>query len=236
MLLPSLYPNPAIAPAEAIQDDVAFDASTVDRALRLSCWINTQEIKRFSAPYEEKDSDAKFTFFLHTLGAALVNGPPEHEFMQEYTQVCPTVLARQAPPTAEKGDLAVWQHTWQAAPRRPDTTSYIPFALLHLIKTFRPQSPKLTCYPTISDPPKLPARCMMPPPVTSAAHKPQITRKTAQLLFPGIPTQVARGPCNPEHPATFHPTPFMFIHASISSTCLQRLRSHTQTATCSTTG
>lgn len=116
VLLPSLYPNPAVAPAEAIQDDVAFDTSTVDRALRLSCWINTQEIKRFSAPYEEKDSDAKFLFFLDSLGAALVNGPPELEYVQEYTQVCLTCSGRPTPSTDNTADHSWLQHTGEAAP------------------------------------------------------------------------------------------------------------------------
>eukprot|EP00892_Ulva_mutabilis_P003797 jgi/Ulvmu1/178/UM001_0182.1 len=87
VLLPSVYANPGVAPGEAIQDGVEFDAPTVDAALRLSCWINTQEIQRFAAPYEGKDRDEKFAFFLGALASALKDGPPETEFMQEYTQV-----------------------------------------------------------------------------------------------------------------------------------------------------
>lgn len=92
VLLPSIYSNPSIAPAEAIQDGVDFNAPTVDAALRLSCWINTQEIERFSAPYEDKDSEAKFAFFLDTLASILEDGPPEKEFMHEYTKVCCSLL------------------------------------------------------------------------------------------------------------------------------------------------
>lgn len=88
-LLPSLYSDSAVAPREAIQDGVEFDASTVDQALRLNCWINTQERACFSAPYDEKDGDVKFSFFLERLPAALRDGPPEKEYMHEYNEVCP---------------------------------------------------------------------------------------------------------------------------------------------------
>ena len=93
MLLPVVYANPGEAPEEAVQDGVDFDAPTVDTALRLSCWINTQEFKRFSTPYDDRDRQEKFDFFLHNLASALEDGPPENEFMHEYTQACPQLAS-----------------------------------------------------------------------------------------------------------------------------------------------
>lgn len=52
------------------------------------CWLNSVERTRFSAPYEAKDCDAKFAFFLPHFGAVLAN--PEavwQEWQDEYKQV-----------------------------------------------------------------------------------------------------------------------------------------------------
>ncbi len=37
------------------------------------CWLNSVERNRFSAPYEAKDCDAKFAFFLPRFAAVLAN-------------------------------------------------------------------------------------------------------------------------------------------------------------------
>lgn len=42
-----------------------------DTALALCCWVNSVERARFSPPYDDKDSDDKFAFFLEELGPFL---------------------------------------------------------------------------------------------------------------------------------------------------------------------
>eukprot|EP00198_Chlamydomonas_reinhardtii_P002645 XP_001691981.1 predicted protein [Chlamydomonas reinhardtii] len=57
-------------------------------ALKLVCWLNSVERNRFSAPYEAKDCDAKFAFFLPRFAAVLAN--PEsvwQEWQDEYKEV-----------------------------------------------------------------------------------------------------------------------------------------------------
>lgn len=54
----------------------AWDGVTpaqADAALKLNCWLNTIERTRFSCPYEDKDADEKFAFFLEHLSAALAD-------------------------------------------------------------------------------------------------------------------------------------------------------------------
>ncbi|KXZ54901.1 hypothetical protein GPECTOR_4g973 [Gonium pectorale] len=65
--------------------DVDRDAFT---ALKLVCWLNSEERSRFSAPYEARDCDAKFAHFLPRFGAVLAN--PEsgwQEWQDEYREV-----------------------------------------------------------------------------------------------------------------------------------------------------
>lgn len=57
------------------------------RALKVACWINTVERTRFSAPYEGKDADEKFGFFLGALLPVLedpegVRGQWEEEYRE----------------------------------------------------------------------------------------------------------------------------------------------------------
>ncbi|GLC41538.1 hypothetical protein PLESTM_001212500 [Pleodorina starrii] len=57
-------------------------------ALKLVCWLNSLERSRFSAPYEARDCDAKFAFFLPRFGGVLAN--PEavwQEWQDEYREV-----------------------------------------------------------------------------------------------------------------------------------------------------
>ncbi|GIL82720.1 hypothetical protein Vretimale_8294 [Volvox reticuliferus] len=57
-------------------------------ALKLVCWINSVERTRFSAPYEGKDCDAKFSFFLPRFAAVLVNTEAVwQEWQDEYREV-----------------------------------------------------------------------------------------------------------------------------------------------------
>jgi len=57
-------------------------------ALALCCWINTIERTRFSPPYEDKDADEKFEFFLRELGPFL-EAPQAYEaqWRHEYAAV-----------------------------------------------------------------------------------------------------------------------------------------------------
>ena len=58
------------------------------RALSLCAWINSVERNQFSPPYEDKDADEKFAFFLRELGPFLES--PEKAgavWEEEYTQV-----------------------------------------------------------------------------------------------------------------------------------------------------
>lgn len=87
VLLPRLYPDAHAPPAEAAADGVAHDEATVLRALRLCCWLNSQEKALFSAPYECKDGDAKFEHFLAALGPALERLPPEELWHAEFDEV-----------------------------------------------------------------------------------------------------------------------------------------------------
>ncbi|GIL55153.1 hypothetical protein Vafri_10748 [Volvox africanus] len=57
-------------------------------ALKLVCWINSVERTHFSAPYEERDCDAKFSFFLPRFAEVLSN--PEavwQDWQDEYREV-----------------------------------------------------------------------------------------------------------------------------------------------------
>ena len=51
--------------------DGVRDEAAVHHALKLCCWMNTVERRRFSPPYVDKDADAKHAFFRDHLAAAL---------------------------------------------------------------------------------------------------------------------------------------------------------------------
>ncbi|EFJ41453.1 hypothetical protein VOLCADRAFT_107660 [Volvox carteri f. nagariensis] len=69
-------------------EDGIYNIRDAFTALKLVCWINCLERSRFSAPYEGKDCEAKFAFFLPRFAAVLKD--PEAEWQQwqdEYREV-----------------------------------------------------------------------------------------------------------------------------------------------------
>ncbi|KAG2435847.1 hypothetical protein HXX76_007042 [Chlamydomonas incerta] len=79
--------SPELVARHGAEDGIANvrDAFT---ALKLVCWLNSVERNRFSAPYEAKDCDSKFAFFLPRFAAVLAN--PEsvwQEWQDEYKEV-----------------------------------------------------------------------------------------------------------------------------------------------------
>ncbi|GFR52476.1 hypothetical protein Agub_g15045, partial [Astrephomene gubernaculifera] len=79
--------SPELVAAHGAEDGIANirDAFT---ALKLVCWLNSQERSRFSAPYEAPDCDDKMSYFLPRFAAVL--GNPEavwQEWQDEYREV-----------------------------------------------------------------------------------------------------------------------------------------------------
>ena len=76
--------------AAACRDWDGASAAEAEAALKLNCWINSLERSRFTRPYEEHDSELKFSFFLDHLGAALadIDAPGiRADWEAEYEQV-----------------------------------------------------------------------------------------------------------------------------------------------------
>ncbi|KAG2498182.1 hypothetical protein HYH03_003937 [Edaphochlamys debaryana] len=74
-------------------------------ALKLVCWINSVERARFSAPYEARDCDAKFAWFLPRFGAVLANLESVwQEWQDEYKEVVSgfDVFCDTEPPAVER--------------------------------------------------------------------------------------------------------------------------------------
>eukprot|EP00873_Tetraselmis_striata_P022202 jgi/Tetstr1/442466/TSEL_003212.t1 len=73
---------------EAPLGEISAGNAEVDAALKLCCWLNTLERQRFSKPWEVKDSEDKFEWFLPRFQDALADPDSvRHDWEAEYSQV-----------------------------------------------------------------------------------------------------------------------------------------------------
>jgi hypothetical protein len=83
----------------------ASEGSTEVAALALCCWINTVERTKFSPPYDDKDADEKFAFFLRELGPFLeAPGLYREDWEEEYERVLAQygAVAAASPPAVRR--------------------------------------------------------------------------------------------------------------------------------------